>query len=119
MKTLLLALALAGAVFAQDVKVIPIYMDRASCVRFVETMGFGPCIQNLHVIVVSPSKDVTAFEITAEYTDALGARRSQVAVVKATWQDGQTVGSYFFMDVDDVKDVKATAVAIAARAVRR
>lgn len=120
MKILLLSLCLAGAAFAQEVKVIPLYMDRTACTRFVEIVGFKPCIQHIHAIAVSPSRDVTGFEITVEYTDALGARRSQVAVVKAAWQDGQTVGSYFFQDVDDVKDIKATAVALSStRAGRR
>ncbi len=103
--------ASAGAAFAQDVKAVPLQMDRAACANFEQITGFKPCVQYVQVIATSPSKDVIWFEITLEYTDAQGARRSQVAVVKAGWQSEQSVGSYFFTGVDDAKDIKATAIA--------
>jgi len=122
MKLFLLYLFAVFTIFAQtqNTQVYVAHMDAPACARMEALVGFRPCIQNIMVMAASPSKEVTGYEITIEYTVELGARRSQVAYVKATWQDAAMVGSYRFTDVDDITALKATAQPqTVARTVRR
>ena len=121
MKTFLFSLVLSGAAFAQDVKLYAFHMDAPACIRQEIVVGMKGCVQNVFAAALSADRNVSGFEITIEYTDKYGARRSQVAYVKANWQDAAMVGSFFFYDVDDITDLKASVVPQVAqvRAVRR